>query len=57
MCEAHAFAMASGDITGTQMADRLLANQRAIFRWAQKTGPFVASVATDKLMRVRLCYP
>lgn len=54
-CDAKVFAMASSRITGAEMLRRLLHNQDAIHRWAQRTPPpFVASIYENRIARLKL---
>ena len=51
---AQAFIIASANITGMQMLDRLLANAASIERAADAEGPFVWSVDVHRLQRIRI---
>ncbi|ROS72049.1 hypothetical protein [Cellulomonas sp. PhB143] len=54
-CDAKVFAMTSSRITGPEMLARLLHNQMAIHRWAQRTPPpFVAGVDASRIARLKL---
>jgi len=54
---ARAFIIASANITGPQMLDRLLANSESIERAANADGPFVWSVDLHRLQRIRIKLP
>lgn len=51
---ARTFILASANITGAQMLDRLLANSDSIERAAVADGPFVWSVDLHRLHRIRI---
>lgn len=51
---ARAFALGSGELTGPQMAERLIRHQQAIVRWCETARPFVISVGHDRLERLTL---
>ena len=55
---AKVFAIASAQITGEQMIQRVGAHQATIVRWAELTpGPFVAGVYEGGLRRIELRLP
>ena len=51
---ARAFILASANITGAQMLDRLLANSESIEQAADAEGPFAWSVDLHRLQRIRI---
>lgn len=55
---AKVFAIASAQITGEQMIQRVGAHQMAIVRWTKRTsGPFVAGIYEGGLRRLELHLP
>ncbi|HEY5224938.1 MAG TPA: hypothetical protein VIJ18_18060 [Microbacteriaceae bacterium] len=58
MNDARVFAFNDGHITGPQMADRLLLHEHTILRIAgRQHGPYVYSVQSDRVRRLKLSYP
>lgn len=55
--QARVFVVASSQITGAQMLDRLLRNQEAIIRMAAREGPYVMGVYEHRISRLRLNSP
>lgn len=54
MSSARVFVIASANITGPQMLERLLANESAIERAALREGPYVYGVDVATLHRIKL---
>ncbi len=52
--KARVFVIASAQITGAETLKRLLRNERAIDRQAERRGPFVVGVYADRLAPIRL---
>lgn len=55
--DARVFVLASAQVTGSQMLQRLIDNSSRIERLGSVQGPFVFGVYEDRVERIRLNYP
>ncbi|MFI6900717.1 hypothetical protein ACIBKY_05630 [Nonomuraea sp. NPDC050394] len=51
--QARCFVITRGDLTSAEYAERLIANQVAVFAASDTPGPFIDAVHTDRLERLR----
>lgn len=56
-CEARCFVVTRDDLTLGQLAERFLANRRAIFEAAALPGPYIYVVQSDRLERLHPPWP
>ncbi|MFE0149648.1 hypothetical protein ACFWY5_21040 [Nonomuraea sp. NPDC059007] len=50
--QARCFVITRGDLTSAAYAERLIANQAALFAASDTPGPFIYAVHTDRLERL-----